>query len=407
MCQLGAREHYAVPRALAASNRLAGMFTDAWVPPGNPLGRLRRRLRDRFHQDLKASTVGAANLGLVQFEAGVRLRRRAGWQAIIERNAWFQRRALRWLQSSLKAQSGLFNDQPPVLFGYSYAALEILRWARQQGWTTVLGQIDPGIEEERLMVSLHARYHSLVPKWDCAPGGYWEDWLQECDVSDAIVVNSNWSRSLLIQAGVDSAKIDVIPLAYPVPAAASVYRRTFPDQFSDRRPLRALFLGQVTPRKGVIELLEAARLLGDVPVEFLMVGPVIVDPPEHLRQLRAVRFVGPIPRGHVAQWYRDADVFLFPTHSDGFGLTQLEAQAWKLPIVASRNCGDVVVDGKNGLLLSEVSADEIAVAIRRLCNEPGLVAALSDGQQSVPQRSLRDLSNDLIRLEQRLGPARK
>jgi glycosyltransferase involved in cell wall biosynthesis len=46
-------------------------------------------------------------------------------------------------------------------------------------------------------------------------------------------------------------------------------------------------------------------------------------------------------------FYERADLFLFPTLSDGFGLTNLEAQAWSLPIVASRFCGEVVRDGVN------------------------------------------------------------
>ena len=73
-----------------------------------------------------------------------------------------------------------------------------------------------------------------------------------------------------------------------------------------------------------------------------MVGPILIDIPADLRERQNVRWVGPIARGEVAKWYREADVFMFPTHSDGFGLTQLEAQAWKLPVIASPFCGEVV-----------------------------------------------------------------
>ena len=73
--------------------------------------------------------------------------------------------------------------------------------------------------------------------------------------------------------------------------------------------------------------------------------------PERFRDASGVHWHG--PRGETAaRFYREADVFLFPTLSDGFGLTQLEAQAWRLPVIASRFCGDVVQDGVNGLLLA-------------------------------------------------------
>ena len=58
----------------------------------------------------------------------------------------------------------------------------------------------------------------------------------------------------------------------------------------------------------------------------------------------------------MSKFYKEADVFILPTLSDGFGLTQLEAQSWKLPVIASRHCGEVVRDGENGVVLEEVSA---------------------------------------------------
>ena len=61
-----------------------------------------------------------------------------------------------------------------------------------------------------------------------------------------------------------------------------------------------------------------------------------------------VRWIGPVSRAKTAAFYRQADLLVFPTFSDGFGLTQLEAQAWKLPIIATKFCGDVVQDRSVG-----------------------------------------------------------
>jgi glycosyltransferase involved in cell wall biosynthesis len=47
-------------------------------------------------------------------------------------------------------------------------------------------------------------------------------------------------------------------------------------------------------------------------------------------------------------------------------MAQVEAQAWRLPIIASRACGRVVKDGIDGLLLPEVTADAIATALRQV-----------------------------------------
>src|SRR5438552_7826870 len=55
-CQIGAREHYAVARALDRHDSLACLMTDVWVAPNNPLG-ITRNLRGRFHEELTKANV--------------------------------------------------------------------------------------------------------------------------------------------------------------------------------------------------------------------------------------------------------------------------------------------------------------------------------------------------------------
>ncbi|HWF89467.1 MAG TPA: glycosyltransferase, partial [Pyrinomonadaceae bacterium] len=86
------------------------------------------------------------------------------------------------------------------------------------------------------------------------------------------------------------------------------------------------------------------------------------------------------------------------TLSDGFGLTQLEAQAWKLPVIASRFCGEVVCDGMNGIVLDEVSGKTIADVIISLLRAPERLSAMSI-QSGVDERfSLTTLASSLREL---------
>jgi hypothetical protein len=66
------------------------------------------------------------------------------------------------------------SDTRPILFTYSYAALEILRYAKSQGWYTVLGQIDPGKVEEEIVIREHQKYPDLAPTWHPVPPVYWK-----------------------------------------------------------------------------------------------------------------------------------------------------------------------------------------------------------------------------------------
>ncbi len=392
--QIGAREHYAVPRALHRRGALERLITDAWVAPGNFLGVARRGLRERFHPDLAKANVQAANFDNIAFELRARARGLQGWPLMTARNEWFQN----------KVVSGLSGDQPAtrnvqsVMFSYSYAARDIFRFARERGLRTVLGQIDPGPLEERIVAKLWADQLSQREQWQPPPPGYWESWREECAMADCILVNSEWSRCALMQEGIPAEKLRLIPLAYEPPLQAETFQREYPESFTHERPLRVLFLGLVNLRKGMGLVLDALRLLRGEPMEFEFVGPLQTHVPEDLLQRPDVHWRGAVPRGDAARYYREADVFLFPTMSDGFGLTQLEAQAWKLPVIASRFCGEVIEDGRNGWMLADLSADSIADALRRCVVEPARLREFA--ANAVPQErfSLARIGEQLLNI---------
>jgi glycosyltransferase involved in cell wall biosynthesis len=375
-CQLGAREHYAIPRALHQTGQLAHLITDAWLPPQSALNRLPTpvlaNLRDRFHPDLTQASVQAFTGALIRFELAQRIQKTSAWQRIIARNRWFQERAVH----SLNAITPSLNSRP-TLFAYSYAALELFRYAKTRGWRTILGQIDPGLVEEKLVFEEHARQPTYQSTWQPAPPHYWVNWQEECSLADRIVVNSLWSSQALQKVGIPANKIDIIPLAYQPPEQARDFIRTYPPAFSAERPLRVLFLGQVILRKGIAALLEAAELLRDQPIEFWLVGSQGVARPSQAQEQGQVKWIGSVPRSATAKYYQQADVFLFPTLSDGFGLTQLEAQAWKMPIITSRFCGEVVKDEVSGLILQEVTGDAIANALQLCLNNPQRLEAFA------------------------------
>jgi glycosyltransferase involved in cell wall biosynthesis len=370
-CQLGAREHYAVARALHRHGALELLLTDAWVRPNDLLGRGKAGLRARFHADLATAEVYAPNASNIAFELRSRLAGLRGWDLIMARNNWFQKVTVKGI--SRNAVGGTI----PVVMAYSYAALDILRSARARGWRTVLAQIDPGPVEEQIVARLHEEDRGLCANWQPAPKEYWASWREECAVADRVVVNSTWSEAALREEGVPAEKLRTIPLAYDARSDAEAFRREYPPAFTHSRPLRVLFLGQINLRKGIGPLLGAIRLLRGEPIEFTLAGNTQAAIPADLRDDARVKWVGSVPREQTKQFYRDADLFVFPTFSDGFGLTQLEAQAWGLPIVTTRFCGKVVEDDRNGWLLPDVTPDAIAKAIRRARENPSRLQEMS------------------------------
>lgn len=371
-CQIGSREHYAVARALCRHRALKLLVTDAWVRPGNPLGALSTGPQSRFHPELADADIYGPTVRNIMFELRARCAMDAGWPVVMARNRWFQRVALSKL-SQISA-----GGSAPVLMSYSYAAMELFTFARRRGWRTVLGQIDPGPAEEQIVSELHGASRLQDSHWTRAPSTYWAQWRSECALADRIVVNSAWSRDALLGEGIPADKVRVVPLAYERPSGNADFVRRYPAVFSSARPLSVLFLGQVNVRKGVEPLLDAINLLRDEPIEFTFVGPVQIAVPEDLRNNRQVKWHGPAARLATSQFYKDADVFVFPTFSDGFGITQLEAQAWKLPVITTRFCGEVIEHGRNGWILSEITPQSIAKALRECLVDPARLQAASD-----------------------------
>lgn len=376
VCQIGARENYAIARALRRRERLAGVITDAWAAPNSAISTmLPRRFRERWHPDLSNANVRAHSLTSALRSAGDHLTRRTGWKQIMARNAWFQKASARTLQT--------FCGDVEAVFSYSYAACDLFIEAKSRGWRTVLGQIDPGPVEARLVQDLYERAgqsHVYEP----IPEEYWRLWRREIGLADRIVVNSGWSREALIAEGVAAEKIAVIPLAYEERAEAPA--RDLPASFTAARPLRLLFLGQVTLRKGIGVIFEAMRLLSGVPLHLDVVGPLQVEVPEAVARDSRITFHGAVARSEVRAFYQQADIFLFPTHSDGFGLTQLEALASGLPVVASKFCGEVVREGVDGHILASFEPHELARLLRELTASPARVARLQAGARVDEER---------------------
>jgi len=135
-----------------------------------------------------------------------------GWPLIMDRNRWFQQKAVATISHLPSPNSS------PTLFAYSYAALDLFRYAKKQGWRTVLGQIDPGPAEERIVMRLHSQpgcdLPSIPSSWQPAPAEYWALWKHECGLADEIIVNSEWSKKALLEEGVPPEKLRVIPLAF-------------------------------------------------------------------------------------------------------------------------------------------------------------------------------------------------
>ena len=148
-----------------------------------------------------------------------------------------------------------------------------------------------------------------------------------------------------------------------------------------------LFVGRFEPRKGVLDLLKAFRILRKTGCEcrLLLVGggPQEREARRYVatRRLRGVEFVGRVSDDERDQLFRTADVYVSPaTGRESFGIVLLEAMAAGAPIVASDIHGykGVVRRGREALLVPPRAPKQIALSVGRLLRDPELAAAMSE-----------------------------
>jgi glycosyltransferase involved in cell wall biosynthesis len=146
-----------------------------------------------------------------------------------------------------------------------------------------------------------------------------------------------------------------------------------------------LSLGRIEPRKNLTALLQAFENVvkrGQITHTLVIAGSV--DPlfakfhtdllSRYSSASMQIRFTGPIAQEHIATLYRAADLFVYPSFAEGFGLPVLEAMACGAPVIASNTTsipevtgtdGAELIDPRNPQALANVMATLLCDADRR------------------------------------------
>lgn len=392
MAMMGNRQHYQPMKSAFENGSLSRFITDFWFRPISSTQRYARVLtaekkeilKTRFGSELgEADVVPLTGVGMLQY-LGLRLNSSRAW--------WYRVYAMAGRRFSKRCLPYL--DVPHTTFlGFTSAALEAMESENRAGVLTVLNQIDPGRTEEKIVSEeIERRKDWALNRHEGIPDHYFERVSAEWSVAKRIFVNSEWSRRALIEQGVAAGKIRVCPLAYKRP---TTYAPTPPQR---QRRLRVLWLGTLCLRKGIAYAVEAARMLEKQGIVFTFVGPNEVRLPSLPTNCT---YAGRVPRSQIGTLYSSHDIFILPTLSDGFALTQLEAMAYGLPVVATPRCGEVVEHGVSGLIVPACDSRSLAEAILEIGADPAKLemmsrSALARAEQFTPANVWRTYQSNLI-----------
>ncbi|MEG4421726.1 glycosyltransferase family 4 protein [Microcoleus sp. LAD1_D5] len=209
--------------------------------------------------------------------------------------------------------------------------------------------------------------------------------------ADAFVANSNAGKKYLMEV-LNVAEDKIFTRTYLVPDAGALLKRldqTQPPNLQLKRPI-FLYVGRITARKGIKTLLEACALLknqGYVDYSLLIIGKG--DQREELEAFikecdfeEQVTWAGWVEYGNLGAYFQQADIFVFPTFEDVWGMVVPEAMVFGKPVLCSNGAAscELIMSGENGYIFDPSSAKELADKMQIFLDNPDLIESM--GEQS-------------------------
>jgi glycosyltransferase involved in cell wall biosynthesis len=199
---------------------------------------------------------------------------------------------------------------------------------------------------------------------------------EELRLADRVLVASSFTKKTLEECPFPVAPIAVIPYgANDVFSSQDKVARSSADV-----PLRVLFVGGLSQRKGIADLFEAVELISPQ-VKLTAVGRKPAEPCMALDSaLKKYRWVESLPREKILEEMRGHDVLVFPSLFEGFGLVVTEALSQGIPVITTpHTCGpDVLTEGEDGFIVPIRDPQAIAEKLELLHRDRERLAAMSE-----------------------------
>ena len=267
-------------------------------------------------------------------------------------------------------------SKPRLTGAYAYedGARDTFRVCREQGQKCFY---DLPIGYWRVWRKLLAEEQEREPEWAVTLQGALDSDEklarkdEEIQLADHIFVASTFTRKTLDAAPIAPANIHIIP--YGAPPAANDVSDTRVD-----RPLRVLFAGALTQRKGISYLLKAIESLKRHAELTLLGTKPQRSCPALDSALRIHRWIPSLPHNEVLREMQRHDVLVFPSLFEGFGLVIVEAMSQGLPVITTSHTAgpDIIESGRNGFLIPIRSSEILALRLEELASDCRLLAEM-------------------------------
>lgn len=169
---------------------------------------------------------------------------------------------------------------------------------------------------------------------------------QEYELSDYIIVLSEFARQSCISHGIAAEKIFKVDLGF----SPELFRPK--KEYFQQKTLRLLFCGTLTERKGISLLLNVVSKLNRQGLHiFITFVGTLADAKgalDHYKSENFFEIISFLQHEELVKYYQQADVFVLPSYLDSWGMVVLEAMACGTPVIVTENTGSKEVVAKGG-----------------------------------------------------------
>lgn len=214
---------------------------------------------------------------------------------------------------------------------------------------------------------LAADYHNT--NWEPHSKIFIERELKEYQLADKILIPSSFVKKTFLKNDIPEAKLIQIPYAYSLTKFKNLKIN------KAKKEKAVLFVGQISPRKGILVLINAMKLVVDkLPdVKLWLVGSKNSSIPDSIFEKPWIKSFGILSGQELFDKYNQASVFCLPSFEEGLALVLTEALNCELPIVATENTGvsNLTEEGMQGFIVPAGNHIKTAEMLIEVLENPG------------------------------------
>lgn len=267
------------------------------------------------------------------------------------------------------------------VYAYEDGALESFRAAREFGLRRFY---DLPIAYWQTAQQLLREEAQRLPAWEPTLGATRdsEEKLHrkrdEMELAEAVICPSQFVADSLPPEARAKKKITIAPFGSPSIGPTKDRKPT------DGRKLRVLFAGSLSQRKGLGDLLAAAKILNRDDVELVVMGSPQAPMDFYQKEFAGVTYEPPRAHAEVLELMRRCDVFCLPSIVEGRALVMQEAMSQGLPLIITPNTGgeDLIEEGVTGFLVPIRRPEQIAEKICWFADHRGELPRMSQAAQA-------------------------